>query len=376
MELSIVIAAYNEGEALAKTIASCIETTAALDGGYEIVVVDDGSEDGSVDAVAKRFLQVKIHRHDARQGTSPAKAAGARYARGDVLVFLDAHTKPEYGAIERLLADVRLLNGSAIVTPAIPSLDVTAWKSDYNQIGNGYSLNLETFDCGWLPLNELTSLVESGQQFFQSPALIGCALAVSRELYERLLGFDSRMRSWGVEDLDLGLRCWLMGSRILHDPKASVAHRFQTSFETYSVRAEHVIFNQLRMARKILTPSIWSEWVERCRLRISETLDDHPEGLWAHAWRLFTDDLPSVEQQRSYLQARLERDEFWFASKFGLQWPSLAKPLATEAPAAGLSPSPSPRPSSLPPQPSPKPSAAPPLESDYIFFGGPGGTSC
>jgi GT2 family glycosyltransferase len=148
-------------------------------------------------------------------------------------------------------------------------------------VGNGYRLDLETFDCGWLPLTELTPVDELGRQFFESPALIGCAFVVSRELYEKLLGFDSGMKSWGIEDLDLGLRCWLMGSRILHDPNASIAHRFQTSFETYSVPVEHLIVNQLRTARNMFPPSVWSDWVERCRKRISESFPDRHEDLWA-----------------------------------------------------------------------------------------------
>lgn len=330
MQLSIVIAAYNEGEALAKTITSCIETTCGLAGGYEILVVDDGSDDGSIDAVAQRFPEVTIYRHDVRQGAPRAKVTGVRHAQGDVLVFFDGHTKPDYGAIERLVADVQHLKGSAIVTPAVPALDVSSWKSDTERVGNGYGLDLETFDCGWLPLNELTPIIEFGYQFFESPALIGCEFAVSRDLYEELLGFDSGMKSWGMEDLDFGLHCWLMGSRILHDPNASIARRFQPNFETYSVPVEHAIFNQLRTARKIFSPSVWSDWVERCRQRVTERLSNYDESLWARAWRLFTDDLPSVEQQRFYLQGRLERDAFWFAAKFGLPWPHLAKGLAVD----------------------------------------------
>ena len=50
----------------------------------------------------------------------PTKDLGARHARGDVLVFLDGHCKPESGAIERLVADVEQLAGQAIVIPSIP----------------------------------------------------------------------------------------------------------------------------------------------------------------------------------------------------------------------------------------------------------------
>ncbi|NQT38416.1 MAG: hypothetical protein HQ581_13045, partial [Planctomycetes bacterium] len=124
--------------------------------------------------------------------------------------------------------------------------------------------------------------------------MIGCALAVHRNLYDELGGFDPEMRFWGVEDLDFGLKCWLMGFSILHDAEAVVGHRFRESFDNYDVPIEHLVANQLRMARKSFTHSVWSEWVDRCRRRHSLRLTDHPEGLWARVWQLFEADRPSV----------------------------------------------------------------------------------
>jgi glycosyltransferase involved in cell wall biosynthesis len=92
MRASIIIASHNEGDLLAKTVSSCIETCSDLD--CEIVVADDASTDGSVEAVVAAFPQVRLCRNDHRQGVSPTKALGARNANGNVLVFLDGHTKP------------------------------------------------------------------------------------------------------------------------------------------------------------------------------------------------------------------------------------------------------------------------------------------
>jgi glycosyltransferase involved in cell wall biosynthesis len=92
MEASVIIASHNEGDLLSQTIASCVEACSDLD--YEIVVADDSSTDGSVEAVSRRFPGISIFRNDERRGASPTKALGAENARGDVLVFLDAHTKP------------------------------------------------------------------------------------------------------------------------------------------------------------------------------------------------------------------------------------------------------------------------------------------
>ncbi len=350
MRVSIIIASYNEGEALSKTIESCVETCVDLD--YEILVADDASTDDSIEAVSRRFSQVRVHRHKQRVGASPTKALGAQNARGDVLIFLDGHTKPEYQAIRRLVQDVEELDGRAIVTPAVAALDVQRWKSDFSQVGHGYSLNLESFDCGWRPLNELRAVKEGRREFHESAALIGCAMAVSRELYEKLWGFDAHMRSWGVEDLDFGLKCWLMGYRILHDAQATIGHRFRETFDNYSVPVEHVVANQLRMARKNFTQTVWAEWLNRCRQRNQGSLAEHPEGLFACAWQLFNGERDSTEQERSYLHFRRPFDELWYAQRFGLSWPRLESAAGGQRFTLGASPSPSP---SGKPSPSPAP---------------------
>jgi hypothetical protein len=83
-----------------------------------------------VEEVLRRFPRVRIVRHEERAGASPTKAHGAQQARGDVLVFLDGHTHPVRDAIWRLVKDVEELKGNAVVTPAIPALDVKKWKND------------------------------------------------------------------------------------------------------------------------------------------------------------------------------------------------------------------------------------------------------
>lgn len=180
MRSSILIAAHNEGEALWQTIRSCVETCAGLD--YEIVLADDASVDDSVEEARQRFPQLRVVRHDERRGAAPTKHLGAREARGDVLVFLDGHCKPEQGAISRLVQGVEETKGNAIVTPAIAGLDVRRWQNSPAQVGHGYFLDLEKFACGWLPLGEFRVVDAGRRRFYESPALIGCVLAVSHDL--------------------------------------------------------------------------------------------------------------------------------------------------------------------------------------------------
>jgi glycosyltransferase involved in cell wall biosynthesis len=371
MRASIIIASHNEGSALSRTIESCTESS--LDADCEIVVADDASTDGSVDAAEQRFPLARIIRHSTRLGASPAKDLGARNARGDVLVFLDAHTKPEFGAISQLIRDVEAADGLAIVTPAIAALQEKLWQNDLSRLGHGYAIDLRLFEPRWLALDELEPFALGKGSLLESPALMGAAFAVGRDLYQRLWGFDGHMRSWGVEDLDFGLKCWQFGYPILHDPDVVIGHRFQDTFRAYKVPVEHVLLNKLRMARKNFTESVWMDWLAGCRQSSDGTLPGHPEGLWAHTWQLFEEHRPSVEQERSHVQAHRNRDEFRYAEQFALTWPRLA--MGAGGGASTVSPAAATRPSTMP-APSPVPSAAPPLGYDYLFFGGPGGAAC
>jgi hypothetical protein len=129
---------------------------------------------------------------------------------------------------------------------------------------------------------------------------------------------------WGVEDVDLALRSWLMGHPILHDPEPCVGHRFRRTFDNYEVPREHVLANQIRMAYKCYSPSPFAVWLDRQRQRYSIALPDHPEGLFTAAWTQFEAHRPSAETQRAHLHARRTHDELWYAVRFDLPWPRLA----------------------------------------------------
>ena len=309
MRASLVISSHNEGDRLWKTVQSCVETTSELE--CEIVVADDASSDGSLEELTRRFPDVRVFVNSRRRGVSRTKDLGAREARGDVLVFLDGHCKPERWAIDRLVNNVEDCSGQAIVTPRVPALDSQSWQNNLDQIGNGYRITLEKFECGWIGLKQL----RRHDELYECPALIGCCAAMSRELYRRTWGFDCYMVDWGVEDIDFGLKAWLLGFSILHNSRATIGHRFRRTFDNYSVAEEAIVVNQLRMARKNFTEPVWEEWVSRSRER-------EPEDLWASAWARFSKDRSSVETEREYLLARRQRDEFWYAQRFGLDWPT------------------------------------------------------
>jgi GT2 family glycosyltransferase len=310
MRASIIIPTWNEGDSLEKTVRSCLETTAGLD--VEVVVADDASTDGSPEEVKRRFPHVRLARHAARRGVSQTKDLGARWARGDVLVFLDAHCKPEAGAVGRLVADVEELDGEAVCSPAVANLDVASWQNDLGQVGHGFAVALETFEVGWLPLEALPR--HAGTRFHAQPTCIGCVVAVSRRLYDHLWGFDTGMLVYGTEDVDFGVRAWLMGHPVVHDPEPVIGHRFRADVEGPVFPWEYPLTNQLRMARKVFSDPVWFDWLDRYSVR-------QPAALWEVSWRQYLAGNESLERERAYLMANRRHDEFWYARTFGQGWP-------------------------------------------------------
>ncbi|UQG57007.1 MULTISPECIES: glycosyltransferase family 2 protein [unclassified Marinobacter] len=97
MEASVVIPAKNEF----RSLPSLIEKLLALPGLKEIIVVDDGSTDGTGDIAEK--LGASVIRHPYSKGNGAAIKSGARAATGDIILFMDADGQHSPDDVHRLL---------------------------------------------------------------------------------------------------------------------------------------------------------------------------------------------------------------------------------------------------------------------------------
>jgi hyaluronan synthase len=103
--VSIIVTAYNEEDAILRTIECCGELdypTAKL----QLVVVDDGSTDGTsreLEHAKKLWPDLAIVRFEQNRGKREAMAAGARIARGDVLVYVDSDSFLRRDAVRELV---------------------------------------------------------------------------------------------------------------------------------------------------------------------------------------------------------------------------------------------------------------------------------
>ena len=106
MKISVIIPALNE----AKDILPCLRSVKNQPGEFELLVIDGGSVDGTVEAVQHHARVIRSERGRAVQMNS-----GARQSTGEVLLFLhaDSHLPPcAFPLMERVLADSRIVGGT------------------------------------------------------------------------------------------------------------------------------------------------------------------------------------------------------------------------------------------------------------------------
>ena len=103
--VSIVIPTYNEEEAIAVVLDDVTRAAKTLDCGWEIIVVDDGSTDGTC-AICERYPQVRIVSHRRNLGNGAARTTGVKAARGQYVVMIDADATYPAEAIPRLVKEL------------------------------------------------------------------------------------------------------------------------------------------------------------------------------------------------------------------------------------------------------------------------------
>jgi glycosyltransferase involved in cell wall biosynthesis len=108
-KLSVIVPFYNEAESIRPLYEAIVQALAELGVPFEMVFVDDGSKDDTLEratAIARADPRVRIVKFRRNYGQTPAMAAGIEQARGEILVTMDGDLQNDPADIPRLLAEL------------------------------------------------------------------------------------------------------------------------------------------------------------------------------------------------------------------------------------------------------------------------------
>jgi len=304
-ELSVVVATYKRAALLEGTLGALAaqEVPRALE--WEIVVVDNNSQDRTaevVDAVSKLTEIPIVYVFEPRQGVSHARNRGITEARGSIIAFIDDDILPASDWIAQVEAAMARWRADGVGGRILPHWEAPPpkWLTQRQDLMDRLGV-MDHSD------NRVLSYPLKGQ-----PQVWGGNMAFRRAVFEQIGGFDHARGIVGTklfrgEEVDLVNRALRQGLRVVYDPAILVRHRIgkarmcrayfrRLEFDAAQGEVDTVRIGRSRTMRGVplwlysILLTAYLKWIALLVLRRSEAFDQQLDcarwmGRFAGHWK-------------------------------------------------------------------------------------------
>ena len=295
MLASVVVLTHGEEPWVVDAVDAILAST-GID--VEVILVDNDGVQATVAAVEARGARVL--RPGGNIGFAKGCNTGASAATGDVVVFINSDAIVESDTLAKLAAvavqpDVGIATATVVLAEDPPRL---------NSQGN----EVHFLGFGWS--GRFGEPVDTTGEPRPVCAASGAAMAVRRELWERLGGFCEEYFIYH-EDAEISIRCWQQGLRVVVVPDAVVVHHYEFTRHArkyYLLERNRLLFVLTLYERRTLlalAPLLLAAEVALLCLAVAE-------GMWRHkiaGWRWIASHRRWVRERRKLVQdERVRRD--------------------------------------------------------------------
>jgi glucosyl-dolichyl phosphate glucuronosyltransferase len=218
IKISVILCTYNRFRTLGATIQSVVEQEVVQSSGWELVVVDNNSNDATR-SVVENFQSLHPERvryvFEPRQGISYARNTGIREARGKIIAFIDDDETADPNWLQNLTANLGNAEwagaGGRVLPP--PEFRRPRWLASKNPFIQG-------------PMAEFDPDLEAGPL---SEPPFGANMAFRKDVFEAHGGFRTDLGRAGAsmlsnEDTEFGRRLFAAGRQLRYEPGAITYH--------------------------------------------------------------------------------------------------------------------------------------------------------
>lgn len=257
---SVVLVFYNEALSVVLRTAFTVLKESDPRLIHEILLYDDCSTIDELKAPLERHIadypKIRLVRSKERGGLVKARLYSSREARGEVLLFLDAHCEPTPGWLEPLLEPIA--KDRTAVT--VPSLDDINWETlvysgaETIQVIGGVNWLMNMLWAAIPPREEMRRKQEDPYPItanLRTASMAGGLFAMNREYFKELGEYDEGLGVWGGENMELSFKIWMCGGSMVMVPCSKVGHIFRPShpYDFMGNTGEVVSRNYIRVAR-------------------------------------------------------------------------------------------------------------------------------
>jgi len=243
--LSIIIVNYNVKEYILNCIQSIQDKIDANRCPYEVIVSDNGSVDGSVEAIRERFPWVKVIENNANLGFGKANNIGAKQAKGEVLFFLNPDTVINYG-IEEMCDYILHHPQTGVLSPLVldenSSINLAPFYS--------FDYNIFLLVLGLITLRPYTLLYSyrlhkniKYKRIFNTNIITGCSMMMRKNVFIQIHCFDENLFMYS-EEFDIEQKIRRHHYLIQLDTQASITHYGDTPIHFLKVNQQIAAHSQ------------------------------------------------------------------------------------------------------------------------------------
>lgn len=212
--ISVVIPTYNRADAIKLTLQHCSQQTIPPEQ-FEVVVVDDGSTDGTEQVVTSPSWPFHLsYLKQANKGAAATRNLGVAHARSNLILFLDADVIPE----PQLLA-VHLQSHSETTRHLVVGR-IKPWPETVRP----WHVQVVDPESAGMDYGERARTIP----FYMA---LGGNFSMTREAFVEIGGYDESFPAAGCEETEFAYRAELRGYRLLYEPRAVGYHNHSRSLQ-------------------------------------------------------------------------------------------------------------------------------------------------
>ncbi len=224
VEVSAVVLTWNSARHIRRALVALLKQRREVP--LEIIVVDNGSKDGSPDIVRDVVQEAKLILNTHNVGVARARNQGLKRAHGKYALLLDSDTEMTSGSLGEMVrflyahSDVGIVGPKLIYPNGSPQVSCRRFPSAPGKLLR--QLPLEVRKTFALTVDEELQLIDRS---FAQPVdyVIGACQLIRMATLDRIGLLDERM-FYGPEDVDLCLRVWQGGWEVYYLPSSVVVH--------------------------------------------------------------------------------------------------------------------------------------------------------